>query len=71
MGYHYSDPTANMAISAAQREWTKMVRLALRLRTGHIRGDTREMEAGFTGIYRQLLTVNLDELQEMLPNHGR
>ena len=46
MGYHHSDPTANMAISAAQREWTRMVKLALRIRTGKAGGDTRRLEAG-------------------------
>lgn len=70
MGYHHSDPTANMAISAAQREWTRMVKLALRIRTGKAGGDTRRLEAGFIGIYRQLLTVGMDELEKMLPNRG-
>ena len=65
MGYH-SDPTTNVAIGAAGREWKKMVTLAVRLRTNP-RPLTTEEERLFTGIYRRLLTDTLEELLEELP----
>ncbi len=59
----HSDPTANMAIGAVNREWKRMVRKAIALRK-YNREPTPEERRMFTGIYQQLLSESLNELEE-------
>ena len=60
----HSDPTANMAIGSVSREWRQMVKRAISLRrTG--REPTTEERQMFTGIYRQLLSVPMNELEKI------
>ena len=70
--YTHSDPTANRAIGAAEREWKRMVRLAFRFRTdpkaaGRF-GDPRQI---FTGIFSRLLTDPLEELEKAVSGRKR
>lgn len=60
----HSDPTANAAIGAVNREWKQMVRRALALRKTS-RELTAEERRLFTGIYRRLLTEPEAELEKM------
>ena len=63
--YTHSDPTANRAIGAAEREWRRMTVLAYRYRTdpGVAKriGDPQRI---FTGIFGRLLTDPLEELEK-------
>ena len=63
--YTHSDPTANRAIGAAEREWKRMTVLAYRYRTDSETakriGDPRQI---FTGILSRLLTDPLEELEK-------
>ena len=65
--YTHSDPTANRAIGAAEREWKRMTVLAYRYRTDSETakriGDPRQI---FTGILSRLLTDPLEELEKTL-----
>lgn len=67
---NHSDPTANQAIGAVNREWSRMLSLAIRIRQ-HPQLLTPEAEQEFTGIYRRLLTDPLDELIKELPKGKR
>lgn len=60
MRNYYSDPTANAAIGSADREFKKMVKLAMRLRelkrAGHISPEKeRLVRRCFTGTFSVLL----------------
>lgn len=59
----HSDPTANAAIGAVNREMRQMVRRAVSIRKTN-RKLTPEEEQLFTGIYRQLLTESPEELEK-------
>ena len=60
----HSDPTANAAIGAVSREWKQMVKRAIFLqRTG--KEPTRQEQQKFTGIYRQLLSKPLNDLEKL------
>lgn len=65
--YTHSDPTANRAIGAAEREWMRKTALAYRYRTdpgiANRIGDPRRI---FTGIFSRLLTDPLEELEKAL-----
>ncbi len=61
----HNDPTANMAIGSVSREWKRMVRKAIALRKSN-REPSPEERRMFTGIYKNLLTEPLDELEESL-----
>ena len=65
--YTHSDPTANRAIGAAEREWKRMTVLAYRYRTDPETakriGDPWQI---FTGILSRLLTDPLEELEKTL-----
>ena len=63
MGNH-SDPTANAAVGAVNREWKRMVRRAVLLRRTS-REPTPEELRQFTGIYGKLLRVPLDVLERL------
>ena len=63
MGIH-SDPTANMAIGAINKEWRQMVRKAIALRRTS-RELTPEEKRLFTGIYRRLLEESPAELEKL------
>ena len=63
MGIH-SDPTANMAIGAINKEWRQMVRKAIALRRTS-RELTLEEKRLFTGIYRRLLEESPAELEKL------
>ena len=60
--YKHPDPTANRATGAAEREWRRMVLLAIRCRTK----QTELPKKLFTGIFSRLLTDSLEDLQEAL-----
>ncbi len=70
--YTHSDPTANRAIGAAEREWKRKTVLAYRYRTdlGAAKriGDSRRI---FTGIFSRLLTDPLEELEKALSDKER
>ena len=63
MGIH-SDPTANLAIGAINKEWRQMVRKAIALRRTS-RELTPEEKRLFTGIYRRLLEESPAELEKL------
>ena len=63
---NHRDPTAERAIGTVNREWNRMVRLAIRVRQNP-QYQTPEVEQEFTGIYRRLLTDPLDELLKEAP----
>ena len=60
----HSDPTANAAVGSVNREWRQMVRRAIALRQSG-REPGPEERSRFTGIYSQLLTESIDELEKM------
>ncbi|MBQ8684414.1 MAG: hypothetical protein IJ518_07875 [Clostridia bacterium] len=60
MGYHYSDPTASMALGNINREFSRLEKKAKRLRKlrdeGKISPQALERaQEQFTGIYRHVL----------------
>ncbi len=57
----YSDPTANQALYNVSAEWTRMRRLAVRLR---LKGEQPDPML-FTGIFRRLITDPLEELTDI------
>ena len=59
--YHYSDPTANAAIGAVNREWKQMVRLAIRMRNDQALFEREQHR--FLGIFKRLLTEPLSKLR--------
>ena len=63
---NHRDPTAERAIGAVNREWSRMVRMAVRIRR-HSGCLAPEVEQEFTGIYRRLLTDPLEELLREMP----
>ena len=63
----YSDPTASQAIGAVNREWNRMVALAVRVRETHDTDWAARESLRFTGIYQRLLLMPLDELKAQLP----
>ena len=67
----HSDPTANRAIGAAEREWNRMTALAYKIRTDPAAaawaGDPRRI---FTGVFRRLLTDPIDELAKAAGRKG-
>ncbi|MBQ8159930.1 MAG: hypothetical protein IJ083_04185 [Clostridia bacterium] len=69
MAYH-SDPTANIALGSVNREWQRMVHLAVRIRRNPEMASA-EAERRFTGIYRRLLTDPLAEVEAELHGKGR
>jgi len=58
--YHRSDPTADQAIGAVSREWSKMERLAEQIRKNPYSDWAMAQNCKFTGIYRRLLTEATD-----------
>ena len=68
MGY-YSDPTANMALGNINREFSKHIKKAKKLRAlydeGKISSETLEKaHAQFRGLYRHVLDNVLEEERE-------
>ena len=61
---NHRDPTANAAVGAVNREWKRMVRLAISLRKANREPDADERRL-FTGIYRQLLSASMVTLEKM------
>lgn len=59
----HSDPTANAAIGEVNREWKRLVKYAISLRKAN-RDLTPEVRRMFTGIYEQLLSEPMDELEK-------
>ena len=64
MGYHYSDPTAAMALGGINREFSRLEkkakRLCERLKEGTLSPEAFERaQEQFTGIYRNVLTLAL------------
>ncbi|MBQ2675086.1 MAG: hypothetical protein IJG07_10485 [Prevotella sp.] len=54
--YHRSDPTADQAIGAVSREWSKMERLAEQIRKDPWSDWSLAQSRKFTGIFKRLLT---------------
>ena len=64
--YTKSDPTADRAIGAAEREWRKIVILAYRYRTDtKTAQQIRNPRQVFNGVFSRLLTEPLEELKEL------
>lgn len=68
MGY-YSDPTANMALSGINREFSRLEKkakkLCERLDEGTISQSQLEREQSrFTGLYRHVLTLALEKKRQ-------
>jgi len=66
MSNHYSNPTANAAIGAVDREINRMRKKAARLKALHRQGKLTQQELArarkeFTGIYRRILLEALEE----------
>ena len=66
---HYSDPTANHALSGINREFARLEKKAKNLRRRWKEGeitseDLEKAQAQFTGIYRHVLTHVLQEKQD-------
>lgn len=66
---HYSDPTANRALSGINREFSRLEKKAKRLRKlwqeGKIsQADLDQAQSQFRGIYRHVLTNVLNQPQE-------
>lgn len=64
MGYHYSDPTAAMALGGINREFSRLEKKAKRLHKlldeGKLSPEALARAQGeFTGIYRNVLTLEL------------
>ena len=66
MGDAHSDPTANIAIGAADREWFRMVKLAIRIKTRPDPEKDFDLLQDFTGIYRRLLDETAEDLEMIL-----
>lgn len=69
MRNYYSDPTANAAIGAFNKEWNKMQRKANRMKALYLEGKLNYEEEEkaykqFRGIYRPLLDKALQEAVE-------
>ena len=69
MGYHYSDPTAAMAMGNINREFSKWEKKADRLCERWDKGelslqDLERAEAQFTGIHRHVLAHALKKRQQ-------
>ena len=60
----HSDPTANAAIGSVNREWKRMVRLAISLRKANREPNVDERRL-FTGIYEQLLSESMTILEKI------
>lgn len=61
----HKDPTCDEAVGAADKEWQRMVKLALQIREGRMRIEAEEKYASsFTGIFKRLLTDPIDELKK-------
>ena len=63
MRLNTSDPTANQAVGAVNREWNKMVNLALSIRKNEDPVKYRLESRKFTGIFKRLLDMPLAELE--------
>ena len=66
---YYSDPTANAALGSINREFSRLEKMAKRLRQrlkeGTLSPQALERAQGqFTGIYRHVLTRVLEEEQQ-------
>ena len=61
----HSDPTANAAVGAVNREWRWMIQKAIALRKTN-RELTPEEQRLFTGIYGRLLEANPEELEKLM-----
>ncbi len=66
MREQHADPTANAAVGQADKEWFRMVRLAIRMKKDP--GSPRDpgTKEEFTGIYRRLLDESPEDLELIL-----
>ena len=63
----YRDRTSDAAVGSVNREWKRMVELALKIRKRNCNSDwAYEQEKKFTGIFRRLLTDPVEELENEL-----
>jgi len=66
MRNQHADPTANAAIGAADKEWFRLVKLAIRMKKDpQLAGDPKVRER-FRGIYRRLMEESPEELDLIL-----
>ena len=66
---HYSDPTANRALGGINREFARLEkkakRIHQRLKEGKMTPEQlQKAQAEFTGIYRHVLTIELNKPDE-------
>ena len=66
MSSEYSDPTANAAIGAADKEWFRLVKLALRIREQPSMAHDPKLMKQFKGIYQRLMEESPEELELIL-----
>ena len=66
MRNQHSDPTANAAIGAADKEWFRLVKLAIRIRKQPDLADDPRVRQQFKGIYRRLMNETPDVLELIL-----
>ncbi len=69
---YYRDPTAECAMISVKHEWCHLLKTAYLYRTDRIHPrDTRTFETQYLGIYAQLLTDTIDDLEKQLPQRMR
>ena len=58
---YHSDPTANTAMGAVNREWKQTVKLAIRMHNDQVLSDREQHR--FLGIFKQLLSEPSNKLR--------
>ena len=66
MRNNHADPTAGAAVGAADREWFRLVKLAMRMREKPELAHDPKALGQFTGIYRRLLEEPYTDLERIL-----
>lgn len=66
MSSEYSDHTANAAIGAVDKEWFRLVTLAIRIRKQPSMGNDPKMLQQFKGIYQRLMEESPEDLELIL-----
>ena len=66
MSNEYSDPTANAAIGAADKEWFQLVKLAIRIRKQPSMSNDPKVLKQFKGIYQRLMEESPEDLELIL-----
>ena len=66
MQNQHADPTANAAIGAADKEWFRLVKLAIRIQEYPSMAYDPKIRQQFTGIYLRLLKESPEDLELIL-----